>query len=213
MASVLLDLDLTRQQVLDLGTIIEGHPDNIAPSVLGGFSVSMCQSLPTFESFDCQLPQFTRKIVHSTILQSNKSMKAVVCIPAFELATKDARLVMPKSYNTKDIIFNLSRLSTLTHALCSKDLDAELIRLAMGDKLHQIYRAPLVPGLERILELNSPGLLGICLSGAGPTCLAICNSKFDDIGSAMVNIFKDSGINSLFMVLDFDYDGYVVEKV
>lgn len=88
----------------------------------------------------------------------------------------------------------------------------------MQDKIHQPYRQHLVPGLEEILKLTCDqvdGLLGVCLSGAGPCILALCEHSFDQVGQLIVEVFarnvvEGQPIKSEYMVLDFDSEGLVV---
>ncbi|KAG5722675.1 Homoserine kinase, partial [Termitomyces sp. T112] len=107
-------------------------------------------------------------------------IKAVAIIPRFELSTAKAREVLPKMYSRKDLVFNLQRLAVLTTALAQSPPDPDLIYEAMKDRVHQPYRKTLIPGLpevtSRITPATHPGLLGICLSGAGPTILALATA-------------------------------------
>jgi len=89
---------------------------------------------------------------------------------------------------------------------------------AMRDRLHQSYRAGLVPGLDRILEMGeqelaaSPGYLGLALSGSGPTVVALATGDFDRIAGAISGGFKENGIESKHLVLPIDVRGRVVEE-
>lgn len=95
--------------------------------------------------------------------------------------------------------------------------DADLIYNAMQDKIHQTYRATLIPGLTDILQSVTPkshdGLLGICLSGAGPTILALCTKNFDSIAATIVSRFEQEGINCEYKVLEPADDGTTVSEV
>jgi homoserine kinase len=128
--------------------------------------------------------------------------------------------VLPEKYLRSDVVFNLSRLASLTHALTAKTLNAKIIGESMQDRIHQPYRKELVPGLSDILQLNSQdlnGLLGVCLSGAGPCILALSEHSFDNIGKEIMGIFsrnnvKGVPITSSYVVLDFDRKGLVVNR-
>lgn len=136
-----------------------------------------------------------------------------MCVPDFTLLTSVARNVLPTSYARDDVIFNMSRLSNLIFAL-QKPIDPAVVYESMKDKLHQSYRAHLVPGLVDILKLhpeNNRGLLGVCLSGAGPTVLALCNSNFENIGLKMVDTFNANSIVSEYFVYEFDTRGAFVQ--
>lgn len=147
---------LGRDGVFQLTAGLEGHPDNVAPAVFGGFTVSaqtehgyLCQALP--------LP------AHWHLL---------FAVPSFELLTREARSVLPESYSRADAIFNSSRCALWTTAVA---LDKpELLRAASQDRLHEPYREPLIPGLaEGRRALLAAGADAAFLSGAGPTLGAI----------------------------------------
>lgn len=114
-------------------------------------------------------------------------------------------------------IFNLQRLALLTTALGDSPPDANLIYQAMQDKVHQPYRQTLIPGLTEILHSVTPathsGLLGICLSGAGPTILALATENFESIASAIVDRFAREGITCEWKVLEPAEGGSTVEEI
>lgn len=90
-------------------------------------------------------------------------------------------------------------------ALGQSPPDPDLIYLAMQDKLHQPYRQTLIPGLTEIVESmtpsSQPGLLGVCLSGAGPTILALATGHFDEIAGRIIAQFKTQGIECSWKLL------------
>eukprot|EP00842_Homolaphlyctis_polyrhiza_P004820 jgi/Hompol1/5339/HPOL_001234-RA len=149
------------------------------------------------------------------------AIKAVVAIPRFQLPTHIARGVLPQSYTRQDVIFNLQRLCMLVQVLGDANPSPSIIREAMQDRIHQTYRQHLVPGLEQILQLSHneiPGLLGVCLSGAGPTVLALATDNFDAIGTRIRDIFMDNvdkdgnPIVADYLVLEFDRVGVVITE-
>ncbi|GHG10869.1 homoserine kinase [Deinococcus piscis] len=153
-ANAVLGEPLTRRGLLDLASRIEGHPDNVAPALLGGIVIA---------TFDGQRAQPLR-------IEPPHGLGVTVLIPEFELNTAKARSVMPPTYSREDAVFTASHAALTTAALMSGRL--ELLAEAMQDRLHQPYRAALVPGLERILaEAGEHGALGAALSGAGPAVL------------------------------------------
>ena len=84
-------------------------------------------------------------------------------------------------YSRRDAVFNLQRVALLLAAL--REGRTDLFAEAMQDRLHQPYRAPLVPGFTEILNLrNIPGLLGLALSGAGPSVVAFCDGRAAEVG-------------------------------
>jgi homoserine kinase len=109
-------------------------------------------------------------------------------------------------------VFNFQRLAVLTTALGQSPPNAELIYNAMQDKIHQPYRKTLIPGLPEILSTITyqkyDGLLGICLSGAGPTILALATKNYDEIAQAAIALFKQHGdFECFYKVLDVVTDG------
>lgn len=135
-----------------------------------------------------------------------KELKAIAIIPNFEVATADARGVLPSSYTRQDVVFNLQRIALLPVALGQSPPNAQQIFLAMQDKVHQPYRKTLIPGLTEILQSvtpeSHPGLCGICLSGAGPTILALATENFDNIAEVIVGMFKEKGIECDWKLLE-----------
>ncbi len=114
-------------------------------------------------------------------------------------------------------MFNLQRLAVLTTALARSPPDPELIYEAMKDRVHHPYRSALIPGLPEILSTltptTHPGLLGICLSGAGPTILALATDNYDAIAADIQRIFKENGVEVDWKLLDVDERGSRVEEV
>lgn len=171
-------------------------------------------------------------IGHFRRFQWAKEIKALAIIPDFEVSTAKAREVLPKMYSRQDMvrsrpsthpvltapqIFNLQRLALLTTALSDSPPDPDLIFSAMQDKIHQPYRQGLIPGLSEILASVTPkthhGLLGICLSGAGPTILALATENFEGIATAIIERFKQEGISCEWKVLEPAEDGATVIEV
>ena len=137
---------------LPLATSIEGHPDNAAAALLGGLAAS------------CQHPDGR---VTARVMPWAESVALVVAVPRVEVATSAARTVLPRMIPLPDAVFNLQHALLLVDALRVGDLAG--IRDALADRWHQDARAHLVPGLREALELEDPALLGICLSGSGPS--------------------------------------------
>lgn len=147
---------LGRDGVFQLTADIEGHPDNVAPAVYGGFTVSA----RTAERYFCQT------------LPIPDNWHFSFAVPDFELLTSEARAALPASYARTDAIYNASRTALWTAAVALNK--PELLRVAAQDVLHEPYREPLIPGLaecrKRLLEV---GASAAYLSGAGPTLAAI----------------------------------------
>ena len=115
------------------------------------------------------------------------------------------------------MVFNLQRLAVLTTALTQDPPNPDLIYPSMQDRVHQPYRKTLIPGLTEILKSVTPkthsGLLGICLSGAGPTILAVATDNFEDIAQEIINMFAKKNITCRWKLLDLAYEGATVEKL
>ncbi|AMD22176.1 HGL164Cp [Eremothecium sinecaudum] len=233
LANEVSQLGFSKQRMLDYCLMIERHPDNITAAMMGGFCGSFLRDLPAEEmerreiplsevlpepsgGIDTGLvpPQPPMDIGQHVKYNWNPVIKCIAIIPDFELSTADSRGVLPKSYTTKDLVFNLQRLAVLTTCLTQSPPNPELIYPAMQDRVHQPYRKTLIPGLTEILSsvtpTSHPGLLGICLSGAGPTILALATGDFEHIASDLVNRFKTFNVSSTWKLLDLAHEGAVV---
>jgi homoserine kinase len=227
-------LGFSKQRMLDYCLMIERHPDNITAAMMGGFVGSYLRELSAADLERVEIPlaevlpepaggkdtglvppEPPMNIGHHIKYGWAKEIKAIAIIPDFEVSTATAREVLPTAYTRQDAIFNLQRISVLTTALTRSPPDADLIYAAMQDKLHQPYRKTLVPGLTEILASvtpkTHPGLLGICLSGAGPTILALATDDFEEIAKEIVRRFAKENINCSWRVLEPAYDGSTVD--
>lgn len=143
-----------------------------------------------------------------------KEIKAIAIIPQFEVATAKARSVLPTDYSRADVVFNLQRIALLPAALGKSPPDPEQIYLAMQDRVHQPYRKGLIPGLPEILlsvtPKSHPGLCGICLSGAGPTILALATENFEAISRTILDTFAKNNIKCTWELLEPAEEGTTV---
>jgi len=188
---------LSDSEIFQYALQFESHPDNLAAALYGGFVVSAVSSAGS---------------VSTVKLDVAPGATPVVVIPEFELHTKRARDVLPEHYSRSDTVYNVQR-SALTVAALSTG-KWSLLREAMRDRVHQLYRAPLIPGLEEILELSIPGLIGIALSGAGPTVFALAEQdRSESIGRTISGIFGKHGVRSAAHTLDIDTKGRVITAV
>ncbi len=159
-ANALIGYALTEDEIFQMATSIEKHPDNVGASLYGGIIAA---------AWDGDRAEYVR-------IEPPVGMDVLVAIPEFELSTKKARNVLPEQISMKDAVFNVTHSSLLTAALATGRLD--LLSHAMRDRLHQPYRAALIPGMDRILrEATEHGALGAVLSGAGPTLLLLARSE------------------------------------
>ncbi len=175
-ASGALDLGWDFHRILDEAARLEGHPDNVAACVLGSLTTATIGSDGVTRAVRLETPP------HFSL--------AVVC-PDFELPTEKMRAVLPDCYSAKDVIFNLQRATLLVAALATGNRDA--FPAALEDRLHQPYRAAHVPGMEKILGLRAPGLLGCALSGAGPAMVVFYEQGSEDVVKLVQREFEQAG--------------------
>ena len=155
-ANEILGRPFTKDELLDIAAEIEGHPDNVSPALLGGFTANAMEG----------------KNVRYVKADVSESLVFAAFVPPFELKTADARAVMPKEVSLKDSVFNLSRSAILSASFLSGKY--ENLKTACEDKLHQPYRLPLIPGGKKIIEESyKNGALAAYISGAGSTMMAI----------------------------------------
>lgn len=147
-------------RILEEGYFLEGHPDNIAACWLGGFVAAACEG----------------RTVHSVRVAPPQGWRAIVVLPADPLPTSKARAVLPPTYASSDVVVNIQSVSLLGMAFAYAR--ADLLRVAMRDRIHQPYRASICPLLQPLLALSGTcGILAAALSGAGPSVLAIVESE------------------------------------
>jgi len=188
-------------KLLAYATQIEGHSDNVSAALLGSFVVSCLTADGGVVAQRLEWPD---------------TIRAVVVIPDLKVRTEQARAVLPDQVAYRDVVFNIQRSSLMVAAIGSGRLDS--MREAMRDRLHQPYRAELVPGLARILEMDgqelicAPGYLGIALSGSGPTVIALATGDFDRIAGLIESGFRETGVECRHIILPIDVDGRVVEE-
>jgi homoserine kinase len=198
-ANALISNALSNDKIFQMATQLEKHPDNVGASLFGGFIVA---------SWDGVRAECIRIAPH-------ERLEVLVAIPEFQLSTEIARHALPKDVLLKDAVFNLSHSSMLVAALCCGQL--EMIRHAMQDVLHQPYRAAFIPGMTTILrEATEHGALGVALSGAGPTLLALVDKKSHEkatLAKFMQDTFLKEDIRAKMMWLQPDAIGVqILEK-
>jgi homoserine kinase len=195
-ANQLLALGWKPARILDEAARIEGHPDNVAACVLGSIVVTAMDAGGTARAVKLPLPE---------------KYRVAIVVPDFALATKHSRSVLPSVYPKADAIFNIQRVALLVAALATGSTHA--FPTALEDRLHQPYRAPLVPGLEDILKLRAPGLLGCALSGAGPSVVVFYERGHEEVCSLVQQLFTRAGRNSEILQASVDPDGCTVEEM
>ena len=192
-ANKLLGSPADETALLSIATEVEGHPDNVAPAILGGFVLASQED--------------DGSIVYRKLNWPNE-WDITVCIPDFELSTNIARSVLPENVPMQDAIFNAKHLAMLIDAVNTKD--EKLMKTALHDKLHQPYREKLVPGMKEIMEAfkHEDGVLGCVLSGAGPTLLIISHKyDLDKIKSAVKEIWEPQSVKVDIRTLKVEQNG------
>jgi homoserine kinase len=182
---------LSEHEIFQYAHEFESHPDNLAAALHGGLVAAAVGE--------------SGKVLIAKLSVAD-GVYPVVVIPAFELSTEKARAVLPQTYSRKDTVFNIQRSALTIAALTTGNWP--LLREAMRDRVHQPYRAPLIPGFEEILRMETAGLVGVALSGAGPTVLAM--AKRDDaeqVGRAITAVFEKHGVRATSQVVNIDVDG------
>ena len=184
-------------EIFEYARPFESHPDNLAAALMGGLVVSAGTG--------------AGKTVFSRV-EVPEGAVPVVVIPEFELSTEKARGVLPGEYSREDVGFNIQRSALIIAAITGGNW--KLLSEAMRDRIHQPYRAPLIPGLEEVLALQSPGLFGIALSGAGPTVLALAAPEnAARIGQNILDVFARNNVPAETRLTKMDTHGRFSETM
>ena len=181
-------LPTNADQLLALAARLEGHPDNVSAALYGGFTLSI------MEAGDVTVRRF--RVPEAWI--------PVLFIAQTESRTEDMRAALPGRVPLPDAANQAARAALLATAVLTSD--ASLLRRAMDDRLHQPYRLPLLPGSARLIETAYQiGAAGACLSGAGPSVLAICDSPLT--AHSVEKAWNASGQDGMATRLRFDTAG------
>ena len=178
------------RDLLTLATRLDDHADNVAAALHGGL-VTTC------------VRDDGRVIARA--MEWPEAIRFVVASPAVQLATTDSRRVLPDVVPRGDAVFNLQRALLLVQALQHNQY--EHVREALRDRWHQPFRACIVPGFTEVLELRHPDLLGVCLSGSGPSVLALCTGAEDVIAAAIGAVYHRIGVPCIVRVLSAHQPG------
>jgi homoserine kinase len=177
------------EELVTLASLREGHPDNVVAAWHGGFTLAVNEGERVL-AYSCPAPE---------------DLQLVLVVPNYALATQEARAVLPSQYSRADAIHNLQRATVLAaQFFCGKmDFQAEFFE----DRWHQPYRAALVPGLTEVLSTKHPDVLGICLSGAGPSILAFVRANAATIGELIRQTLAQRGVEAQPYLLAADNQG------
>jgi len=187
--------DLDFESVLTRAVAIEGHGDNVAPALMGGFVIVVPDARGVL----------TQRVPHSPI-------KTVVCVPEFAYLTHDARAALPQEYSKADAIYNIGRAMLVAEALRAGD--DEMLTMAMTDRIHEPYRLKSIPGAQNAKHAaTEAGAVAVCLSGAGPGIIAFARDGYDRIGRAMKAAFTAANLTSRYWILDTSDSGAHVGRL
>lgn len=182
---------LSDQKILTYATEFEEHPDNVAATLMGGFVASCIDANRQVVSVKSVWPA---------------EIKIVVVSPQSQLPTYVARAALPRMVNRTAAVHNLQRTAIFMAAV--KDRRFDLFWEAMRDRLHQPHRESLVLGLAEALAIpKRPGLLGIALSGAGPSILALVDDGAEEVGKMIASCFGKHQLRSTVRILEVDNEG------
>jgi homoserine kinase len=193
-ANAWLDNPLSREELLAMATELEGHPDNVAPALMGGLALSAL--------VDGQV--VARKI------DVADNLHVTIVTPEFHLPTKQARAALPAQVGRAEAVYNISRAALVVEAL--KDGDFALLAQVMDDRLHQPYRLPLIPGAGEALEAARRLGVAAALSGAGPSLVAFGDAKRSrGAGEEMRRAFEKAGLAARLFELRVSAAGAVIQ--
>ena len=191
-ANALVGEALSKEKLLELAIDIEGHPDNVVPSLVGGLCMTARAASHRWRVVRCE---WSPEVV------------AVVAIPAIRLTTSEARRAMPKAIPVADAVVNLGALTLLLQGL--RTGNGDLITDGMHDRLHEPYRWGLIPGGQKVREAAlQAGAWGCVISGAGPSLLALCRREVADaVRREMLVAWHRAGVEARGEVLAVQQTG------
>lgn len=193
-ANALLENRFSRDEILDRASEMEGHPDNVAPALLGGLVVSTMKG----------------GRVTARNIPIGADVHITVALPDFYLPTRQAREALPRKVPMKDAVHNISRAVLVSEAFRAGDL--ALLGEAMTDTLHQPYRLKLIPGAGSAMEAaKEAGAAASALSGAGPGVIAFSSTAKSVIGEAMRHAFEAAKLTARIFHLRVSNQGAEIQ--
>ncbi len=187
---------MDENQILHEATLMEGHPDNAAPALLGGLCMSVTDE---------------KKKVSVQTFALDEGLSFITVSPDKEVRTADARAVLPQTIDYHAAVFNVAHVAFLVGAFIGKRYD--LLRTGLQDKLHMPYRLPLIPGgAEALAAAEKAGAVGATVSGSGSTLIAFAVKGEEQIAQAMKDVFKSVGLASVHHILKACNDGVQIVR-
>jgi homoserine kinase len=179
LANAMAGETLSLEEIIRLGTALEGHPDNIVPALIGGMTISYSQDTSSVGYIKLDFPE---------------NLRMLVMVPDFILSTTKARMVLPRQVELGNAVFNISRAALMVAALTAGKL--EHLKYAVQDRLHQPYREKLIPGMQEVFEqAYNAGARGVFLSGAGSTIVAMVDADNNDFLSRLRGFLERMSYN------------------
>lgn len=192
-ANAMSGSQLSQEELLFLAAELEGHADNVTPALLGGFTISVKQ----------------RNQIRYVKTELKDDLRFAAFIPDFYLQTKKARGILPHSVSMRDAVYNTGHSALLAASIMTGKY--ENIRTAVGDKLHQRYRKRLVPKMDEMFRnCYEKGALGVYLSGAGPTIVAIVHRDNTEFEINMKQVLQQKMPDWELQMLSADNTGAVI---
>jgi homoserine kinase len=197
LGALVCDQKLSPETVLRYASEMEGHADNVAAAYYGGWIVSCVKPDGNVLAIKRPWP---------------RDLKVIVVSPDAILKTSQTRSALPATVERDDAVHNLQRVALFGAAVESGAYD--LLWEAMQDRMHQAYRESLVPGLAEALATKvRPGLVGVALSGSGPSVIALACDHLPEIGEAIANSFRRRGIPAIARLLEVDREGWTATVI
>ena len=194
-ANEMIGTPFSKEELLDMASKIEGHPDNVTPAFMGGFTVSVIEK--------------NHVLYTKTEIPSN--IKFAAMIPNFYLATKKARGILPKTVPHKNAVYNIAHAAYMASAVSKGDFSA--FDIGVKDKIHQKYRFEMISSAEFIIR-SAKRFGASCgyLSGAGPTVISVVNKDHDEFEDNMNRLIKTNLKNWRLVMLSADNHGVVCDR-
>ena len=197
LADAVLGLGLSRVQILEIGTTIEGHPDNVAPAIYGGAVLSV----------------HTRTGLVSSSLRVAPAIELLIAVPPFPNDTKAARAALPHTLSHADAVVAASRAAALVQGLATGD--GALLAAALDDVLHVPFRRGGIRGYDAVVAAaKQAGAHGATLSGAGSAILAIApRERAAAVGTALLDAWRSAGVTAELIRCAQPVSGAVVSEI
>lgn len=187
------NLKLSKDDIIREACIMEGHPDNVVPAIVG----KMVSAVITPEIVIYQQINIANEYKFYAVIEEN------------ELETAASRNILPKNYEYYDITFNIARVSMLLRAF--EHGYSDQLRILTDDKIHQPYRFKTVQCYDKLKPMIScEYIVAHWLSGAGSTIMFLANKKNHNV---IMNLFNGLGLNARVLPLDIDTNGSVIEYI